>query len=161
LLIGFKRGESEKQLLGGAREKMKTATQRWAEIKEELAKYGMERTPDQIKSKWEKLTLDFKKVFDYQKAKPSGQPGYFEMDSAQRKQFDLPRNFDQKLYNLLDSWYSNQRAVNPDRANLMESSTIHLQEETPNSGYPQYSEGDDIDVTGNEENVPPVVNADR
>jgi hypothetical protein len=158
LLIGFKRGENEKQLLGGARERNKTAPQRWAEIRADFAKHGMDRTSEQIRSKWEKLIADFKKVFDYQVDKPSGQPGYFEMDSAQRKQFYLPGNFNEELYNLLDCWLPNQRAVNPDRSNLMDSSTIHLEEENSSAGDSQQFEPDDNNDIGNEENVPPAMN---
>jgi hypothetical protein len=157
MLIGFKRGEKERQLLGGQREKMKTASQRWAQIREDFAKNGVERTSQQVKSKWEKLTTDWKKVYDYQRNKPSGQPGYFEMESDQKKDFNLPAQFDQEIFNLLECWYPEQRAVNPDRANLMDSCTIH-QEGIPDVVNIQHSQSDDVSESGNEENIPPTEN---
>jgi hypothetical protein len=120
-----------------------------------FARYGKVRTSNQIRHKWEKLTNEFKKTFDYQTNKPSGQPEYFKMNSMQWKRFYLPLDFDHEVYNLLECWYPNQRAMNPDRSNFMDSSSIHLQEENatavntePNNSY----------TTGNEENIAPLVN---
>jgi hypothetical protein len=159
LLVGAKRGEAERILLAGPRERMKTAAQQWAVVEEEFSKHGRIRSSDQIRSKWEKLTTECKKVFDYQINKPSGQPGYFEMNSEQRKRFLLPKNYDYEIYNLLDCWFPNQRAVNPDRSNLIDSSTMNAEEEDSHAEDTQHSEPINASDIGNEENIPPPVNS--
>jgi hypothetical protein len=62
------------------------------------------------------------------------------------------------LYNLLDCWLPNQRAVNPDRSNLMDSSSIHLEKKNSGARDSKQFESDDNNDFGNEENIPPAVN---
>jgi hypothetical protein len=154
MLIEVRRLEAERMLHAGPLRRMSSASQRWDEISNELKMQGVNQTDDQCKSKWERLVTDFKKVFDYQKDKPSGRPQYFALTCKERKRLNLPPSFDEEIYNLMECWLPNQQAVNPDRRNLMDSSNV---EEEGRSDSQQSEPGDDFDI-GNEENIPPPVN---
>ena len=51
---------------------MTTAPKRWKSLADDLLGKGVHRNPQQIQDKWEQLSPDFKKVYDYEKKIPSG-----------------------------------------------------------------------------------------
>jgi hypothetical protein len=158
VLIKAKRLEKEREILASSRERMKIANQRWKEIVGALARHGFTRTIVQVKSKWERLTIDFKKIFDYQRNKSSGQPGYFEMEKEQRLEFHLPTSFSREVYDCLKCWFSNQRAVNPPRSSLMDGSLNAEEEAESQARESQQTDTTDGNETGNDKNTPPEEN---
>jgi hypothetical protein len=158
VLIEAKRIERERELHATLKERMKSADRRWEEVAQALSRQGFSRTTAQIKSKWERLIVDFKKKFDYQRNKPSGQPSYFEMDREQHLEFLLPPSFSQEVYNWLECWFPNQRSVNIPRSSLMDSSDDAQEEEGESQGLDSQTYTTEGNETGNDENTPPDVN---
>ena len=73
------------------------------------------RSKSQCQEKWEQLASDFRKVYDHQRNHvPLGEPGYFQMNSAERKERMLrfPKaQLDEAVYNALCEWYSRSSHV--------------------------------------------------
>lgn len=113
VLIGLKRLKYERVLHDYARERMRTADQRWADIEAEMRQLNFNKKAPIIRNKWEKLMTNFKKVFAYQRNIPLGNVGNYEMGSNSRKEFHLPTNFDHKNYNAMECWVPNHCAVFP------------------------------------------------
>jgi hypothetical protein len=69
-------------------------------IKEALAKENRPilRTASQIADKWERMTTEFKKVYDWDKHPPSGKPDYWNMPPEMRKDQKMPRIFPKTLF---------------------------------------------------------------
>ncbi|KAJ7527069.1 hypothetical protein O6H91_16G034800 [Diphasiastrum complanatum] len=51
--------------------------------------YAMEESCWQCKDKWELLTSDFRKVWDYEKKFPSGRSSIFELSPSEKRAFKL------------------------------------------------------------------------
>jgi hypothetical protein len=160
LLVEAKRLEADRTFHASARERMRTDQQKLDEIVQALARRGFRRTPGQIRSKWDRITAEFKRIFDYHESKPSGEPLYWDMDREQREKFKLPKSYSRDVYDLLMSWFPRQRAVRPQRSNLMDSSSTWLEENEPDAwDSQQWDSATDGYETGNEENIAPQMNA--
>ena len=96
---------------------MTTAPKRWKAMADDLWKKGVHRNEQQIQDKWEQLSPDFKKVYDYEKKIPSGQKNYFAMSPLEKKNHvrRFPRApLDESVYLALLEWYpSISNAVEP------------------------------------------------
>lgn len=58
----------------------------------------VDRTASQIEDKWDRMTGDFKKVYDWDKHPPSGKPTYWEMGPDMKKEHNLPPAFTKVLF---------------------------------------------------------------
>jgi hypothetical protein len=63
-----------------------------------LAQSPVVRTPSQIEDKWDRMTADFKKVYDWDKHPPSGKCTYWEMPLDMKKDEKLPPAFTKVLF---------------------------------------------------------------
>jgi hypothetical protein len=52
-------------------------------------------------NKWDNLLCEVKKVKSYEVRRPSGKPGYFQMNQTEKLEGALPANVDQLVYNLV------------------------------------------------------------
>jgi hypothetical protein len=77
-----------------------SAAEKFLRISERLAQLNppVNRTATQIETKWEKLAADFKKVFDWDKSTPSGQPSYWDMPPEMKKDNRMPPAFSKPLF---------------------------------------------------------------
>ncbi|XP_024380229.1 uncharacterized protein [Physcomitrium patens] len=92
-----------------------SAAERWSEVEDEMFKRNIMRSKSQCQEKWEQLASDFRKVYDHQRNHvPLGEPGYFQMNSAERKERMLrfPKaQLDEAVYNALCEWYPRSSQV--------------------------------------------------
>jgi hypothetical protein len=77
-----------------------SAAEKFHRIAERLAQLDppVNRTAAQIETKWERLAADFKKVWDWDKSTPSGQPAYWDMPPDMKKDKRLPPTFSRPLF---------------------------------------------------------------
>ncbi|CAM6088520.1 unnamed protein product [Calypogeia fissa] len=121
VLIAAKRFEAERATFGKLRDKLRLAEHRWKEVEEFCGREGVHRKAGQCKKRWEKLMTDFKKVYDYQKQISSGQLGYFEQNSDERKKRKLPLSFLHEWYEAMVVWVPNHRTTNLDPDHIMDN----------------------------------------
>lgn len=173
VLIAAKKFEFERLSSYKSRDKTKSAGLRWKEVEGFCRLNGLNRKAGQCRKRWEKLMTDFKKVYDYQKKIPEGQPGgYFEMSSEEWKIRKLPLNFLLEWYKAMEAWIPNQRSSHPDPNQIMDSTAgdnfpnqngepgtpsaspfaLHLDEEDITDAGDGSPEGDErVDIGGEEE----------
>ncbi|CAM6088621.1 unnamed protein product [Calypogeia fissa] len=172
VLIAAKKFEFERLSSYKSRDKTKSAGLRWKEVEGFCRLNGVNRKAGQCRKRWEKLMTDFKKVYDYQKKIPEGQPGYFEMSSEEWKMRKLPLNFLLEWYRAMEAWIPNQRSSHPDPNQIMDSTAgenfptqngepgtpsaspfaLHLDEEDITDAGDGSPEGDErIDLGGEDE----------
>ncbi|GAQ80929.1 hypothetical protein KFL_000660240 [Klebsormidium nitens] len=72
----------------------------------------VDRTASQIEDKWDRMTGDFKKVYDWDKHPPSGKPTYWEMGPDTKKEHNLPPAFTKVLFESL-LWMKERASVEP------------------------------------------------
>ncbi|CAM6037479.1 unnamed protein product [Sphagnum compactum] len=104
----------EREILTGSKRNAVSADEKWRAIAEYCWSQGVQRSKEQCRFKWENTMPDFKKVRDYEEEynyhEKLGHLGdnihnkksYFEMDSWQRKQLNLPPNLNRELYGIMD-----------------------------------------------------------
>lgn len=106
-----------------------SAAERWIEMEDEMLRRNVMRSKSQCQEKWEQLASDFKKVYDHQQNHvPLGEPSYFQMTQAERKEHMLrfPKaNLDETVYNALCEWYP-RNSVGMDPGDLPSDSPFDL-----------------------------------
>lgn len=110
-----RREDFERQAKGGIGEKHRSAQERWRWIEDQCWAQGVKRSAAQCQDKWECIAAEFKKVNDYEKAIPPGQPSYWQMGSDDKKKYKLPPNFHEEVFLALRDWYgkTNLRSIEP------------------------------------------------
>ncbi|KAL3699298.1 hypothetical protein R1sor_017320 [Riccia sorocarpa] len=100
-LIEAKRLEWEEfEATTGRRGVMITALEKWRKVQERLASNGVVADVSQIRSKWERLAADCKKVGDWNKQ--SGNEHYSSLSAQDRRDNKLPPNFNEELFETMD-----------------------------------------------------------
>jgi len=64
---------------------MTIALNKWKAMANDLWGRGVHRNLQQIQDEWKQLSLDFKKIHDYEKKILLGQPNYFSMSPLEKK----------------------------------------------------------------------------
>ncbi|KAL3701475.1 hypothetical protein R1sor_019497 [Riccia sorocarpa] len=93
----------------GRRGVMITAAEKWKRIQDRLASNGVFANVSQIRSKWERLAFDFKKVGDHNKQ--SGNEPYSSLTAKERRDNRLPANFPKDLFDVIDMWMHRRHSV--------------------------------------------------
>ncbi|CAM6097005.1 unnamed protein product [Calypogeia fissa] len=106
-----KREDQDKQLKAESKEKHKSAAERWQWIEDYCWDHGVERSAQQCRDRWERMSADFKKVGDFEKHVPRGGISYWQMTIEDRKNKKLPSNFQQEVFHSLGEWFVRSRAV--------------------------------------------------
>lgn len=106
-----KREDHEKQLKADSKEKHKSAAERWQWIEDYCWEYGVERSAQQCRDRWERMSADFKKLGDFEKHVPTGGISYWQMSIEDRKVRKLPSNFQQEVFQALGEWFARSRGV--------------------------------------------------
>ncbi|KAG0627489.1 hypothetical protein M758_2G205000 [Ceratodon purpureus] len=137
-LVHLRRGHFIKYPSAPHRRNVKaSAAERWAEVEDEMFKRNIMRSKSQCQEKWEQLASDFRKVYDHQRNHvPLGEPGYFQMNSAERKERMLrfPKaQLDEAVYNALCEWYSrSSNATDP--GDVPNDTSFDINATTPSGG---------------------------
>ncbi|CAM6106399.1 unnamed protein product [Calypogeia fissa] len=146
-----RREDFERQAKGGIGEKHRSAQERWRWIEDQCWAAAVKRSAAQCQDKWECIAAEFKKVSDYEKSIPPGQPSYWHMGSDDKKKYKLPPNFHEEVFLALRDWYgkTNLRSIDP--------GTILFDTPAPNraggpellaGGYPGNSGAANMDFSG-------------
>ncbi|GAQ78798.1 hypothetical protein KFL_000190170 [Klebsormidium nitens] len=72
-------------------------------------------------NKWDSLLSEVKKVKSYETRRPSGKPGYFQMNQTEKREVALPANVDQQVYNLVLDATAGKASMTP--PTVLESSS--------------------------------------
>ncbi|KAL3685152.1 hypothetical protein R1sor_003174 [Riccia sorocarpa] len=91
---------------------MITAAEKWKKTQDQLASNGVFADVSQIRSKWERLTSDFKKVGDHNKQ--SGNEPYSSLTAKERRDNHLPANFPEDIFDAIDMWMHRRHSLTPD-----------------------------------------------
>lgn len=100
-----KREDYERQTNGGAKEKHRTAAERWLAVEDFCWAHKVHRSGQQCKDRWEKMSTDFKKVFDYERHTTTGQTSFWQMTLEEKKAKRLPSTFFLEVYKGLAQWF--------------------------------------------------------
>jgi hypothetical protein len=73
----------------------------------------VKRSKVSAKNKWDNLLGEIKKVKDYERKRPSGKPGYFQMSSLEKKEAALPSNVAKDVYDLVVELTRGKAAIDP------------------------------------------------
>ncbi|KAL3675005.1 hypothetical protein R1sor_024953 [Riccia sorocarpa] len=87
-----------------------TAAEKWKRVQDRLATNGVQANVSQIRSKWERLAGDFKKVGDWNKQ--SGNEPYSSLTAKNRRDHKSPLNFPEDVYNAMDIWMHRRHSMN-------------------------------------------------
>jgi glutathionylspermidine synthase len=108
VLQAAKREDQDKQLKADPKEKHKSAAERWQWMEDYCWAHAVERSAQQCRDRWERMSADFKKVGDFEKHNRSG-PSYWQMSIDERKHKKLPSNFQQEVFHSLLEWFVRSR----------------------------------------------------
>ncbi|GAQ93669.1 hypothetical protein KFL_017880010 [Klebsormidium nitens] len=84
----------------GIKYRTMSAAEKFTMISERLAQLDppVYRTISQIEDKWDRMTSDFKKVYDWDKQPPSGKPSYWNMPQEMKRDQKMPPAFTKALF---------------------------------------------------------------
>jgi hypothetical protein len=71
------------------------------------------RTAEACKYKWQTLMPDYKHIADLHKETGMNSMAYFEFTYSQRREKNLPKNFDPYVYNDMHTWLKHKSTMNP------------------------------------------------
>ncbi|KAL2636238.1 hypothetical protein R1flu_007717 [Riccia fluitans] len=111
VLQAAKREDYGRQSNDGAKEKHKTAAERWQAVEDFCWLHSVNRSGQQCKDRWEKMSADFKKIYDYERHAAIGQIRYWEMTLDEKKVKRLPSKFYQEVYIGLSEWFNRGRGA--------------------------------------------------
>ncbi|KAL3684249.1 hypothetical protein R1sor_002271 [Riccia sorocarpa] len=111
VLQAAKREDYIRQRNDGAKEKHKSAAERWQAVEDFCWMHNVHRSSQQCKDRWEKMSADFKKIDDYERQAASGQTRYWHMNLEQKKAKRLPSKFYQEVYIGLSQWFNRGRGA--------------------------------------------------
>jgi len=101
-LILLEAKKREKDLFSGTKRNSVSAEEKWKKVAEFCWSKDVQRSKEQCRFKWENTMPDFRKVRDYEDDRAESDRSYFEMESWQRKQSNLPPNLNKELYMMMD-----------------------------------------------------------
>ncbi|KAL2653448.1 hypothetical protein R1flu_021576 [Riccia fluitans] len=171
MLQTAKREDQERQLKVDPKEKHKSAAERWQWIEDYCWEQRVERSAQQCRDRWERMSADFKKVGDLEKQVPRGGISYWQMSIDERKNKKLPSNFPQEIFHALGEWFVRSREVDPNDIVIDTSLPFPLQmnniacvnvvSQGENSSSEE-AENDPPDgpITGKKRKLPPSLNAE-
>lgn len=107
--------------LNSSRERVWTGEQRWKEIEDLCMASNVRRGWKPCKIRWEKLLIEFLKIWDFQTYTQSGGDGYFQLSRSEKKIRSLPTTFEEDIYKAMASFIPAYRAVNPDPSQYVDS----------------------------------------
>jgi hypothetical protein len=120
--------------------KMASGKEKWKIIAENLVSEGMKnpvRDHSSCKKKWEKVTGEFKKVYDYERTVCNADESYYAMSVTERRRKNLPSNFSEEVYDMIVEWLPSRHEVDHSALHVIDSSTRSLDDEAPaNDGTP-------------------------
>jgi hypothetical protein len=146
-LILAKRAEAERTRTARGSDRFETADTKWSKIEQALRRDGFIRRPDSIKKRWERLSAEFKKIYDYDRMLGSGQLSYYALDPSGRAEKRLPKAFPHTHFDLMLSWVPAARAVDPEGINIMDSSQIEAEAEVTENISSQDAQGAEANIT--------------
>ncbi|KAG6547895.1 hypothetical protein Mapa_010715 [Marchantia paleacea] len=117
VLQAAKREDYERQSNGGPKEKHKTAAERWQAVEDFCWTHNVQRSGQQCKDRWEKMSADFKKIYDYERHVLNGHMHYWQMTLEEKKVKRLPNTFFQEVYNGLSQWFTRGRGADTGNGN--------------------------------------------
>eukprot|EP01018_Ginkgo_biloba_P013630 Gb_04564 [translate_table: standard] len=112
LLVQAKRNEWEKYESSNTRDRFESSSDKWKKIVEYLQAQGVqERDITQARMKWENIISDFKAIKDWNRR--SGNAPFFTLTREERKNHNLPLQFDSNVYDLVDSFQGRRPSIVP------------------------------------------------
>ncbi|KAG6553903.1 hypothetical protein Mapa_004820 [Marchantia paleacea] len=115
VLQAAKREENDKH------DKHRGAKEKWLAIEDYCWEHDVHRSGQQCKDRWYRMALEFKKVYEYQRAIPSGKPSFWQLSGSERKEARLPIVFHQEIYDAMVDWYLNSK---PGNGNLVIDTSV-------------------------------------
>ncbi|KAL3680885.1 hypothetical protein R1sor_023841 [Riccia sorocarpa] len=111
-LIELKKDEWEAfESMSSRRGQVVSSDVKWQKIKEGLLARGIDAEASQIRSKWDRLYGEFKRVRDWNKV--SRNEAYWACYAKTKKNEQLPSNFNEEIYDLLSEFTRRRPGVNP------------------------------------------------
>ncbi|KAL2621135.1 hypothetical protein R1flu_001340 [Riccia fluitans] len=154
-LIDSKRQEWEEfESTSAHRGVMVTVVEKWQKVQERLAHNDVFAYVSQIRSKWQRLASDFKKVANWNKQ--LGNEPYsslFVKDSQDNK---LPKNFPGDIFDAMDVWMHRRHLVNAGGVSKSGHSVVDGDIHTPTDSINRTPEQNDQDSPNNNEEEAPV-----
>ena len=105
----------------GPRAKTRSRNEKWKEVEDYCFAEGVRRSGLACLNKWDSLLSEVKKVKSYETRRPSGKPGYFQMNQTEKREVALPANVDQQVYNLVLDATAGKASMTP--PTVLESSS--------------------------------------
>jgi hypothetical protein len=131
ILIAAKRKEWDEVITGTSTQaKMKGRNHKWQTIAKYVKEMGVTdpiRDSTSCKKRWEKLQSDWKKIYDWEKTTPSGNPSWFDMEKDERREAQLPLSFQEELYEPIREWLPSREEVDPKEAVIMDAGRVNSQ----------------------------------
>ncbi|CAM6081952.1 unnamed protein product [Calypogeia fissa] len=93
-------------------DKHRGAKEKWLLIEDYCWDHDVHRSGQQCKDRWYRMALEFKKVYEYQRAIPVGKASYWQLSGGDRKDARLPIVFHQEIYDAMVDWYLNCKPGN-------------------------------------------------
>lgn len=103
VLIAAKRKQDLK--LAGRKSDLKTAGEKWQEVEIYCQQNGIERTAQQCRSKWERITAIYSKIKDWEERR-SDNSSFWLMKPDERKAEGFHHGLDRETFRALDELYS-------------------------------------------------------
>ncbi|KAJ7557197.1 hypothetical protein O6H91_05G115900 [Diphasiastrum complanatum] len=96
VLLDSKKREDEASALAN---KVLSAEERWESIASHCVENDVHKSAQQCMHKWEKLSTQFKKIFDYERRQPTHKKdSYWNLSAQRRKERSLPLSFNRDVF---------------------------------------------------------------
>lgn len=89
--------------------RMAASEQKWDRISSLCAKEGVSRDAEQCRKRWQDLSKNYKRIKEWEGAAEA--PSFWFMSSSNRKDKNLPGNFDREIYDCMDIFMGSKTAI--------------------------------------------------
>ncbi|KAL3684514.1 hypothetical protein R1sor_002536 [Riccia sorocarpa] len=110
-LLECKKAEAEELESLVGREQIISAEMKWKRIHAAMLSKGVQADPSQLRNKWESTLGSYKKVKDWNIR--SGVEPYASLSRADRKANNLPLEFPDRWFEILESFYAGRPSITP------------------------------------------------
>lgn len=105
VLQAAKQDDFERQ----AKEKNRKAADRWQAVEDFCFRQNVCRSGQQCKDRWEKMSVDFKKIHNYQRHVTDDTANYWTLTGEEKKSKRLPLTFWQDVFVAMSKWFTKDR----------------------------------------------------
>ncbi|KAL2630908.1 hypothetical protein R1flu_015594 [Riccia fluitans] len=122
---------------------MVISAEKWRKVQERLAQNDILADVSQIRSKWERLASEFKKVENWNKQ--FGNEPYSSLFVKDRQDNKLPKNFPDDIFDAMDVWMHRRHSVNAGLVSENDHSVVDGDIHTPTDSINRTPEQNDQD----------------